>query len=191
MPSLQGQCVVGIDEAGRGPLAGPVVAAAVVLHPEDLISGVADSKSLAPPKRAKLCQEIKRRAWHWALGRAESHEIDELNILQSTLLAMTRAVQGLPITPDLALVDGNQAPRLPCAVRTVVKGDATIAAIAAASILAKVARDREMQDLDRCYPGYGLACNKGYPTPAHLRALQQLGVSAIHRRSYAPVRRLL
>ncbi|MDH3689674.1 MAG: ribonuclease HII [Gammaproteobacteria bacterium] len=191
MRSIWARHVAGLDEAGRGPLAGPVVAAAVVLDPNDPIPGVADSKTLTPAKREHLCRVIKERALCWALGRAECHEIDQLNILQSTLLAMSRALGNLPILPDLALVDGNRAPRLPCQVQTVVKGDAVVPAISAASIVAKVSRDQEMQQLDCLYPGYGLAHNKGYPTADHLKALQTLGVTAIHRRSYAPVYRLL
>lgn len=191
MKSIWGRWVAGIDEAGRGPLAGPVVAAAVILDPRKPISGVADSKILPAERRERLSSEIKKWALCWALGRAESHEVDALNILQGSLLAMQRAVQSLPILPDLVLVDGNRAPPLDCPTQTVVKGDALVAAIAAASILAKVARDSEMRELDRRYPGYGLAQNKGYPTPHHLEALCELGVTPVHRRSYGPVRRLL
>ena len=183
--------VAGIDEAGRGPLAGPVTAAAVVLAPGSAIAGLADSKTLTARRRAELATLIRAQALSWSLGWAAVDEIDRLNILQATLLAMTRAVTGLSRRPDLALVDGNRAPVLACPVRTVVGGDASIAAISAASIIAKVARDEEMRLLDRRYPGYGLATHKGYPTAAHLAALQRLGASECHRRSFAPVRRVL
>lgn len=183
--------VAGVDEAGRGPLAGPVVAAAVILDARRPIAGLADSKTLSATRREALAGQIRSQALAWALGQASVEEIDQLNILQATLLAMQRAVHGLSIVPALALVDGNQAPRLSCAVRTVVRGDATVASISAASILAKVARDAMLQDLDRQYPGYGLARHKGYPTAAHLRALEFLGPAVVHRRSFGPVRRLL
>ena len=183
--------VAGVDEAGRGPLAGPVVAAAVILDARRPIAGLADSKTLSATRREALAGQIRSQALAWALGQASVEEIDQLNILQATLLAMQRAVHGLSIVPSLALVDGNQAPRLCCAVRTVVRGDATVASISAASILAKVARDAMLQDLDRQYPGYGLARHKGYPTAAHLRALEFLGPAVVHRRSFGPVRRLL
>ncbi len=183
--------VAGVDEAGRGPLAGPVVAAAVILGNGHGIVGLADSKKLSASKRESLAVKIKANALCWALGRAEAEEIDRINILQASLLAMQRAVAKLSVSPDLALVDGNRSPDLGCDVYTVVKGDASIAAISAASILAKVARDAEMRELDRSHPGYGFAAHKGYPTVAHLRALARLGVSPVHRRSFAPVRRLL
>ena len=183
--------VAGVDEAGRGPLAGPVVAAAVILDARRPIAGLADSKTLSAARREELASQIREQASAWALGVASVEEIDQLNILQATLLAMQRAVHGLSIVPALALVDGNQAPWLSCAVRTVVRGDATVASISAASILAKVARDAMLQDLDRQYPGYGLARHKGYPTAAHLRALEFLGPAVVHRRSFGPVRRLL
>jgi len=183
--------VAGVDEAGRGPLAGPVVAAAVILDARHPIAGLADSKTLSATRREELAGQIRTQASAWALGLASVEEIDQLNILQATLLAMQRAVHGLSIVPALALVDGNQAPRLCCAVRTVVRGDATVASISAASILAKVARDAILQDLDRQYPGYGFAGHKGYPTAAHLRALEFLGPAVVHRRSFGPVRRLL
>ena len=183
--------VAGVDEAGRGPLAGPVVAAAVILDARRPIAGLADSKTLSATRREALAGQIRSQALAWALGQASVEEIDQLNILQATLLAMQRAVHGLSIVPALALVDGNQAPRLSCAVRTVVRGDATVASISAASILAKVARDAMLQDLDRQYPGYGFARHKGYPTAAHIKALEILGPAAIHRRSFGPVRRLL
>lgn len=183
--------IAGIDEAGRGPLAGPVVAAVVVLGDNHGITGLADSKALAPARRESLAEAIVSRARAWAVAETDVADIDRLNILQATLLAMQRAVAGLALPPSLALVDGNQAPVLPCAVETVVKGDANIPEIAAASILAKVHRDRMMCELDTRYPGYGFAVHKGYPTAAHLAALERLGVSPVHRRSFAPVRRRL
>jgi len=182
--------IAGVDEVGRGPLAGPVVAAAVILHPQRPIEGLADSKKLSEKRRNALDLEIRERALCWALGRAEAEEIDRINILQASLLAMQRAVAALNSAPGLALVDGNRAPRLSCRVRTIVGGDAIEPVISAASIIAKVARDREMIELDARYPGYGLARHKGYPTKQHIEALQRLGVSEIHRRSFGPVRRL-
>lgn len=183
--------IAGVDEAGRGPLAGPVIAAAVILDAEKPIVGLADSKVLSAGRREELSLLIRERALCWALGRAEVEEIDRLNILQASLLAMQRAVAALRIAPDLALVDGNQSPKLLCLVQTIVRGDATIPSISAASILAKVARDAEMRELDTLYPSYGFAKHKGYPTDAHLKALERSGVSPLHRRSFAPVRRLL
>lgn len=190
-PAVAPETVAGVDEAGRGPLAGPVVAAAVILGPAHGIDGLADSKALSAVRREALAEQIQARAIAWAVGRAEVEEIDRINILQASLLAMQRAVAGLGVAPELALVDGNQAPALACAVRTIVKGDATVPEIQAASILAKVSRDAEMQEWDRHYPGYGFAGHKGYPTAAHLAALARLGVTPIHRRSFAPVRRVL
>ena len=181
--------IVGIDEAGRGPLAGPVIAAAVILDPARPIAGLADSKTLSPSARAVLEQQIRAKALSFALGRAEVEEIDTLNILNASLLAMRRAVLALSIKPVLAQVDGPHCPWLPCPVEAIVRGDSMIACISAASILAKVARDREMHELDRLYPGYGLARHKGYPTRAHHETLIRLGVSPVHRRSFAPVRR--
>ncbi len=189
--SLSAEFVAGVDEVGRGPLAGPVVTAAVILNPERPIEGLADSKKLTEKRREALDPIIREHALCWALGRAEPSEIDSINILQASLLAMQRAVAGLATQPDLALVDGNKAPQLPCQIRTIVGGDASEPAISAASIIAKVARDREMVELDLRYPGYGLAKHKGYPTKLHLQALQELGVSDIHRRSFGPVQRLL
>jgi ribonuclease HII len=180
--------LAGVDEAGRGPLAGPVTAAAVILDPEREIAGLADSKKLSAPRRETLAAEIRAGALAWGVATAEVEEIDRLNILRATLLAMQRAVDSLCLRPGLVLVDGNQAPTLGMEVRTVVKGDATVAAISAASILAKVDRDATMRELDRRYPGYGFAQHKGYPTAAHLAALERLGVSPIHRRSFGPVR---
>jgi ribonuclease HII len=183
--------VAGVDEAGRGPLAGPVVAAAVILSASYHIDGLADSKTLSALRREVLANEIRLHAAAWALGIASVEEIDQINILQATMLAMQRAVQGLGITPGMVLVDGNRAPRLSCPVRTVVRGDASVKSISAASILAKVTRDAILQSLDVEYPGYGFAIHKGYPTPAHQRALRALGPSPVHRRSFAPVKRLL
>lgn len=183
--------VCGVDEAGRGPLAGPVIAGAVILNPNQPIEGLADSKTLTPERRAELDILIRARAYAHAIGRAEVEEIDELNILQATMLAMQRAVAALHIAPDLAYIDGNRCPVLRCRAEAIIKGDATVPAISAASIIAKVARDREMVEWDARYPGYGLAQHKGYPTVTHLRALDAFGVTAIHRRSFAPVRERL
>ena len=183
--------VAGVDEAGRGPLAGPVIAAAVILDPAQPIAGLDDSKKLTAARREVLDGEIREKALTWALGRAEVEEIDHINILQASLLAMRRAVLALDPAPEHALIDGNRCPELPCPAEPVIGGDAKIAAIGAASILAKVARDREMIELDARYPGYGLARHKGYPSKVHLQALERLGPTPIHRRSFAPVRRLL
>jgi ribonuclease HII len=183
--------VAGVDEAGRGPLAGPVVAAAVILIPARPIPGLADSKALSEGQREALAEAIRRQALAWALGRAEVEEIDRLNILQASLLAMQRAIEALPPAADQVLVDGNRCPRLAIPCQAIVQGDAKVQAIMAASILAKVARDRELVALDAQYPGYGLARHKGYPTKAHIAALAALGVSPIHRQSFGPVRRLL
>ena len=189
--TLNYRLIAGVDEAGRGPLAGPVFAAAVILNPHAPIDGIADSKALTAKMRNRLDKEIGTHALAWAIARAEVEEIDSLNILQASLLAMRRAVQTLSITPELVLVDGNQCPVLDCPVEAIVKGDQTVTAIGAASILAKVARDREMMDLDAQYPGYGFAQHKGYPTKSHMSALNILGISPVHRRSYAPVRNVL
>jgi ribonuclease HII len=183
--------VAGVDEVGRGPLAGPVVAAAVILDVTRPIEGLADSKTLSARRREELSVLIKERALCWALGRAEVEEIDRLNILQASLLAMQRAVTALVLTPHSVMVDGNQPPQLDCSVQTVVRGDATVPAISAASILAKVARDAEMCEMDRRFPGYGFSGHKGYPTSVHLEAMKRLGISPIHRRSFAPVRQLM
>ncbi len=181
----------GVDEAGRGPLAGPVVAAAVVLDPRRAIAGLADSKKLTPRRREELAVAIQERALHWALGRAEVEEIDQINILQASLLAMRRAVEALPVPMNRVLVDGNRCPTLKCHSEAIVGGDSKIDSISAASILAKVSRDREMVALDRHYPGYGFAAHKGYPTRGHIEALARLGVTRLHRRSFAPVRKAL
>jgi ribonuclease HII len=183
--------VAGVDEVGRGPLCGAVVTAAVILDPARPILGLHDSKKLTAARREQLFDEICEKSVAWCIARAEVEEIDQLNILHATMLAMQRAVAGLGVTPKLALIDGNRCPLLDVPSAAVVKGDSKVPAIAAASILAKVSRDREMQALDRQYPGYGIAGHKGYPTPAHLEALQRLGPTPIHRRSFAPVRRLL
>lgn len=190
-PELPAGFVAGVDEVGRGPLAGPVVAAAVILDPDNPVSELKDSKRLSPARREALYREITGKAIAWGVGRAEVEEIDRLNILQASLLAMRRAVLVLVPAPRRVLVDGNHCPPLDCPVEAIVRGDATVAAISAASIIAKVTRDREMVELDRSYPGYGLAKHKGYPSREHLEALQRLGVTPLHRRSYAPVRKLL
>lgn len=183
--------VAGVDEVGRGPLAGPVVTAAVILDPGRAPAGLRDSKRLSARDRTRLAAEIRDMAVAWAIGRAEVAEIDALNILQATLLAMQRAVAALSIEPALVLVDGNRLPRLSIPALAVVRGDDRVAAISAASILAKVARDSEMGRLAEEYPGYGLERHKGYPTAAHLRALRSLGPTPLHRNSFAPVRELL
>jgi ribonuclease HII len=183
--------VAGLDEAGRGPLAGPVVAAAVVLHPARPIPGLADSKTLSAARREHLAVLIREQAQAWALGMAEAEEIDRCNILQASLLAMQRAYAALSLPADLALVDGNQAPELPCEVRTIVRGDATQACISAASILAKTVRDARMQALHARFPQYGFDRHMGYPTTAHLAALRRHGPSPEHRRSFRPVRELV
>ena len=182
--------VAGVDEVGRGPLAGDVVAAAVILS-DPPPEGVTDSKALTAKRREYLADVIRREAVSWALGRASVAEIDELNILEASLLAMRRAVEGLSVTPTLVLVDGNRLPRWSFESRAIVKGDLHEPAIGAASILAKVQRDGEMQALHERYPEYGFDQHKGYPTKAHLAALERLGATPIHRRTFAPVKRLL
>lgn len=181
----------GVDEAGRGPLAGPVIAAAVVLNPELDIRGLTDSKKLTAKQREDIAGDIKLKSISWAIGRAEIEEIDELNILNASLLAMQRAVRSLDLSPELVLVDGNRCPELDCKTRAVVKGDLTIPSISAASILAKVFRDEEMTNMDLLYPGYGFARHKGYPTRQHLQALEEIGLCAIHRRTFGPVKQFL
>jgi len=180
--------VAGVDEAGRGPLAGPVVAAAVILDDARPIRGLADSKQLSPRRRERLFDEIRAHALCCAIGEASADEIDRLNILQATLLAMQRAVAGLRLTPHRVLVDGNRTPRLPMLCAALVKADARVAAVAAASILAKVHRDRLCAELHLRWPQYGFEGHKGYPTPAHLDALRRHGPCEQHRRSFAPVR---
>jgi ribonuclease HII len=183
--------VCGVDEAGRGPWAGPVSAAAVILNPDDLPPGIDDSKALTEKRRAALEPEIKARALAWGVGFASVEEIEELNILHATGLAMCRAIEALSIQPAIALVDGNYRFKLPCDVTTVVKGDSLSLSIAAASILAKTARDRLMIELDGQYPGYGFASHKGYNAPLHQQALKALGPCPAHRPSWAPIKALL
>ena len=182
------ELVAGVDEVGRGPLCGAVVTAAVILDPRRPILGLNDSKKLTEARRELLYDEICEKALAWCIARAEVEEIDRLNILHATMLAMQRAVQGLSITPRLALIDGNRCPQLDVPSAPVIQGDAKVPAIAAASILAKVSRDREMSAFELIYPGYGMGGHKGYPTPVHLEALARLGPTPIHRRSFAPVR---
>ena len=183
--------ICGVDEVGRGPLAGPVVAAAVILDPQQPIAGLADSKKLSEKKRQLLSQEIKQKALSWKIARASVEEIDALNILHASMLAMKRAVEGLSIQPDHAMVDGNRLPDLDMSAEAIVGGDNLVDCISAASIIAKVSRDDEMVELDAVYPGYGLAGHKGYPTKKHREAIEQLGVTDIHRKSFAPVKRFL
>ena len=184
----QGILCAGCDEVGRGPVGGDVVAAAVILDPDNPITGLDDSKKLTEKKREQLFIEIQQKAKSWCIARASVAEIDKINILQASLLAMTRAVQGLHIQPEHVLVDGNKLPKWSYTAEAVVKGDSRVAAISAASILAKVTRDREMVEFDKIYPGYGFAGHKGYPTQVHMDALDKLGITPIHRTSYAPVR---
>jgi ribonuclease HII len=188
--------IAGVDEAGRGPLAGPVVAAAVILNARRPILGLADSKTLVPEERTRLAVLIRARALAWGVGWSDSEEIDSLNILQATLLAMRRALLCLPLSPTHVQVDGDRPPQLTdllagCTVETVVKGDATVDAISAASILAKTFRDALMQRLDAHYPGFDLATHKGYATPSHLAALKVRAPTPLHRRSFEPVRAAL
>ncbi len=183
--------IAGVDEVGRGPLAGPVVAAAVILDPQRPIAGLADSKTLTEKRREVLAVQIREQALCWSLGRAEVEEIDRLNILQASLLAMRRAVESLHPAAEHALVDGNRCPQLLCSAEAIVGGDKSVPEISAASIIAKVARDHEMIRLDRQFPGYGFARHKGYPTQRHIEALQRMGATAIHRRTFRPVRKVL
>lgn len=183
--------VAGVDEAGRGPLAGPVYAAAVIFRKDEPVFGVADSKKLTGARREELFDRIQQEAAAWSIARAEVEEIDRLNILHATMLAMQRAVAGLSVPPDHVLVDGNRSPEFDCPSTPIVRGDDRVALIGAASILAKVARDRDLLRLDAEYPGYGFARHKGYGTKAHMQALRTLGPCPAHRRSFAPVRNLL
>ena len=183
--------IAGVDEAGRGPLAGPVVAAVVILPKNHGIIGITDSKKLTAKKRDILFEKIIARASAYAIAQASAQEIDEINILQASLLAMRRAVLALSITPDEVWVDGNQKPNIPYFVKTIIQGDLTEEVIGAASILAKVTRDRDMECLEASYPGYGFSQHKGYPTKAHVEALQRLGASDIHRRSFGPVKKIM
>ena len=189
--SNSGELICGVDEAGRGPLAGPVFAAAVIFDPARPIEGLRDSKKLSAARREALAELIRRDALAWSIAQCSEAEIDELNILQATMLAMRRAIEGLSTTPTLALIDGNRCPV--CTVRTeaIVKGDDKVAEISAASILAKTARDAALLDMHRAYPQYAFDQHKGYPTALHLERLREHGVSPVHRRSYAPVRALL
>lgn len=185
------QLICGVDEAGRGPIAGPVVAAAVILDPANPIVGVTDSKKLSEKKRLALSEEIKKHALYWAIAQCDVHEIEELNILHASMLAMTRAVEALPVAPEHVLVDGNRLPRLQVPATAIIKGDASEACIGAASILAKVERDRQMCEWHEQYPVYDFAKHKAYPTAQHLSLLKEHGVSPIHRRGFRPVRELL
>ncbi|GGO72120.1 ribonuclease HII [Bowmanella pacifica] len=188
---MENRLVAGVDEVGRGPLVGDVVTAAVILDPARPIAGLADSKAISEKKRLLLVDEIREKALCWCIGRASPAEIDRLNILHATMLAMTRAVEGLTIQPQHVMVDGNRTPQWHYSSEAVVKGDGLIAAISAASILAKVTRDGEMQLLDQAYPAYGFAKHKGYPTAAHLEKLAELGPTPQHRMSFKPVQRAL
>lgn len=181
----------GVDEAGRGPLCGPVVTAAVILDPENPIVGLADSKKLSERRRERLAIEIKEKALAWCIAEASVDEIDRLNILHATMLAMQRAVAGLSRVPDKVLVDGNRCPRFDMPCEAIVKGDSLVQEISAASILAKTARDAMLLELDKRYPQYGLAGHKGYPTPAHLAALRAHGACEIYRKSFAPVHNII
>ena len=187
--------VCGVDEAGRGPLVGAVVAGAVVLDPSNPIEGLRDSKKLTPARREFLYEQIMEKAKAWGVGQASPAEIDEINILQATMLAMKRAIEDLTVRlgtwPDKALIDGNRCPELPISAEAIIKGDAKEPAISAASIIAKVTRDRQMQILDRLHPQYGFAQHMGYPTEAHFAALKEFGVCDEHRRSFSPVRKVL
>ncbi len=185
------QLIAGVDEVGRGPLAGAVVAAAVILDSNAPISGLMDSKALTESKRQQLATQIYQHALAYAFGRAEVNEIDEINILQASLLAMQRAVSQLNIAPTQVLVDGKFCPNVNYPVEAIIKGDQKVSEISAASIIAKVTRDQEMVELDKIYPGYGFAKHKGYPTKAHLQAIQILGICDIHRRSFKPIKQYL
>ena len=188
----RGQFVAGVDEVGRGPLAGPVVAAAVILDPENPIEGLMDSKKITEKRREILAKEIKEKALSWSISRVDVDEIDRINILQASLQAMTIAVSGLEQQPDYVMVDGNRIPKeITISAEAVVKGDDRVACISAASIIAKVARDNEMIEMEEIYPGYGLAKHKGYPTKVHIEALQKLGVTKIHRKTFGPVKKVL
>ncbi|MFC3394623.1 ribonuclease HII [Brenneria rubrifaciens] len=187
----QARFIAGVDEVGRGPLVGAVVTAAVILDPSRPISGLADSKQLSEKRRLALYAEIEEKALSWSLGRAEPEEIDRLNIFHATMLAMQRAVAALTLTPEFVLIDGNRCPALAMPAQAVVKGDSLVAEISAASIMAKVTRDREMVELDKRFPAYGFAQHKGYPTAFHLEKLAALGATELHRRSFAPVKRAL
>lgn len=181
----------GVDEAGRGPLAGPVFAACVILNPNNKIEGISDSKKLNEKKRNRLAYLIKKKSMAWAVASASVEEIDRLNILQASLLAMKRAVENLPFLPSKVLVDGIYSPKLNLQVQTIIKGDCSVQEISAASILAKTARDAEMHCLHNTFPNYGFDQHKGYPTKKHLEALHTHGISIVHRRSFSPIRKLI
>ncbi len=191
MDRVDYELLAGVDEVGRGPLAGPVVTAAVILDPDQPVTGLMDSKKLSAARREQLAVEIRDKALAWSLGRAEVEEIDQLNILQATMLAMCRALDGLPIRPERVLIDGNRCPDVPYNMQAIVKGDSSIEAISAASILAKVSRDAELVHLGELYPQYGFARHKGYPTKQHLQAIKNHGVLPCHRKSFRPVKHLL
>lgn len=186
--SYNGHLLAGVDEVGRGPLAGDVVTAAVILDPNKPIDGLVDSKKLSEKRREALSEQVCSQALAWSIGRATVAEIDQLNILQATLLAMKRAVDGLPIQPEYVVVDGNRLPRWDYASESIVQGDGTVPAISAASILAKVTRDMEMVQAEQTYPGYGFAAHKGYGTKQHRQAIGELGPCGIHRRSFEPIK---
>ena len=183
--------IAGVDEVGRGPLAGPVVAAAVILDPKKPIDGLCDSKKMSANRRLEMSDKIKSNSLAWSLGRAEVKEIDEINILQASLLAMKRAIELLNIEPDIVLVDGNYTPSVNFKKKAIVKGDSFISEISAASIIAKVERDNEMIALDKIYPGYGFSSHKGYPTKQHIESLKKLGITDIHRVTFSPVSKYL
>ena len=191
LPERPNGLLAGVDEAGRGPLCGVVVAAVVILDPARPIDGLNDSKKLSARKREALAELIRERALAWSISEASPAEVDQLNILGATMLAMQRAVAGLSVTPDEAWIDGNRCPQLACASRAIVAGDALVPEISAASILAKTARDAQMEALDELYPALGLAQHKGYPTAAHIAALRKFGIPDFYRRSFAPVRQIL
>jgi ribonuclease HII len=182
------QLIAGVDEVGRGPLVGAVVTAAVILDPNNPIEGLTDSKKLTEKKRESLSIEIKEKALAWSIARADAHEVDELNILHATMLAMTRAIARLPVQPEFVLIDGNRCPELPMPSEALVKGDLRVAEISAASILAKVHRDNEMKELDLVYPEFGFAKHKGYPTKLHFEMLAKYGPTPQHRQSFKPVK---
>ena len=186
--AYQGSLLAGVDEAGRGPLAGDVFSAAVILHPENIIFGLADSKKLSEKRRQELAVEIKEKALCWNVARSTVKEIDRFNILEATMMAMERAVEGLRIDPEYVVVDGNRLPLWRYASESIIKGDDKVPSISAASILAKVHRDEEMIAFDKLYPGYGFDCHKGYGTKKHFEAIRKLGPSLIHRKSFEPVK---